>query len=65
MSAEASEMVTIPRTELEALRAELRRLRRVVGREVAGARIQADRGPGDEAPAFTRDQLAQAWGISE
>jgi hypothetical protein len=58
-------MVTIPRTELEALKAELRRLRRVVGREVAGARIQADHGPGDGAPAFTRDQLAQAWGISE
>ena len=58
-------MVTIPRIELESLRAELRRLRRVVGREAAGARIQADREPGDHAPAFTRDQLAQAWGISE
>lgn len=58
-------MVTISRAELEGLRAELRRLRRVLGREAARARIQADRGPGDEAPAFTRDQLAQAWGISE
>jgi hypothetical protein len=57
-------MVTIPRTELEALRAELRRLRRVVGRDVTGARIQADREPGDDAAAFTRDQLARAWGIS-
>jgi hypothetical protein len=65
VSAEASEMVTIPRAELDALRAELRRLRRVVGREVARARIEADRGPGDQAPALTREQLAQAWGISE
>jgi hypothetical protein len=26
---------------------------------------EADSGPGDEAPAFTRGQLADAWGISE
>jgi hypothetical protein len=65
VSAEASEMVSIPRAELDALRAELRRLRRVLGAEVARARIQADGGPGDEAPVFTREQLARAWGISE
>jgi hypothetical protein len=61
----ASEMVTIPRAELDALKAELRRLRRVVGRDVARARIQADRGPSDEAPVFSREQLAEAWGITE
>jgi len=61
----ASEMVTIPRAELDALKAELRRLRRVVGRDVARARIQADRGPADEATVFSREQLAEAWGITE
>ena len=61
MSTEASELVSIPRAEL----AELRRLRREVGRSVARMRIQADPGPGDDAPAFTREQLAEAWGISE
>ena len=61
MSAEASEMVTIPRAELDSLRAEVRRLRREVGRTVAKARIQNDPGPGDDAPAFSRSQLAEAW----
>lgn len=65
MSAEAAETVSIPRVELEALRAELRRLRREVGRGMARARMQADRGPGDESSVFTREQLAEAWGISE
>jgi hypothetical protein len=65
VSIEASEMVSIPRAELDALKAELRRLRREVGRDVARARIQADPGPGDEAPTFTREQLAEVCGISE
>lgn len=65
MNAEASDMVTIPRVELDALKAELRRLRRLVGRDVARARIQADPGPGDKAPVFTREQLAEAWWITE
>ena len=65
MSVEASEMVTIPRAELDSLRAEVRRLRREVGRSEAWARIQADAGPGDDAPTFTRSQLAEAWGITE
>jgi len=65
MSVEASEMISIPRTELDALKAELRRLRREVGRGVAMARIQADPGPGDDALELARDQLAEAWGISE
>jgi hypothetical protein len=60
-----SEMVTIPRAELDALRAELRRLRRVVAQDVAKTHIQADHGPGDDAPVLTRKQLAEAWGISE
>lgn len=65
MSVEASEMVSIPRAELDSLRAEVRRLRREVGRSMARARIQADAGPGDDAPMFTRNQLADAWGITE
>lgn len=65
MSVEASEMVSIPRAELDSLRAELRRLRREVGRGGAMARIQAEPGRGDDAPALTRGQLAEAWGISE
>jgi hypothetical protein len=58
-------MVTIPRAELDALMAELRRLRREVGRGVAKGRIQADPGPSDDTPTFTREELAAAWGISE
>ena len=65
MSAEASDLVSIPRAELDALKAELKRLRREVGRGVAMARIQADLGPGDDAPALTREELAEAWGIGE
>jgi hypothetical protein len=58
-------MVTVPRAELDALKAELRRLRREVGRAVAGARIEADSGPGDAALTVSRSQLAEAWRISE
>ncbi|MBV9094326.1 MAG: hypothetical protein JO132_10685 [Streptosporangiaceae bacterium] len=46
MSAEASGLVSIPRAELDALKAELKRLRREVGRGAAMARIHADPGPG-------------------
>jgi hypothetical protein len=50
VSAEASDLVSIPRAELDALKAELKRLRREVGRGATKARIQADPGPGDDAP---------------
>ena len=65
MSAEASELDNIPRAELDALKAELKRLRREVGRGVAKGNIQADPGPGDDAPTYTREELAEAWGIRE
>ena len=67
MSVEASDMVSISRAELDAMKAELRRLRREVGREVAERRMRADPGPGpdDDAPTFTRDELAAAWGIDD
>ena len=65
MGLDASEMVSIPQGELDALKAEVRRLRREVGRGVAEARIKGDRGPGDGAVTLSRSQLAEAWGISE
>lgn len=65
VSVEASEMVTIPRAELDSLKAEVRRLRREVGRGMARMRIETDPGPRDDAPTFTREQLAEAWGIGE
>ena len=65
MSVEVSEMVSISRAELESLKAEVKRLRREVGRGVARARVEADPGPGDDAPTFTRTQLAEAWGVGE
>jgi len=58
-------MVSIPRAELDALQAELRRLRREIGRGVATTRIRTDPGPSDDTPVLTRGQLAEAWGISE
>jgi hypothetical protein len=65
MSTGANEMVTVPRADLDAMKAELRRLRREVGRAEALAAIRADPGPGpgDTARAFTREELAEAWGI--
>jgi hypothetical protein len=65
MSTEAGEMVTVPRAELDALKAEVRRLRREVGRSLARARMEADPGPGDAALTLSRGELADAWGISE
>jgi hypothetical protein len=65
VTAEASELVTVPRAELDALRAEVRRLRREIGRSVARARMEADPGPGDAAFTLSRSELAEAWGISE
>ena len=65
MTAEVSEMVTVPRAEFDALQAEVRRLRREVGRSMARARIQADPGPGDGSLTMSRSELAEAWGIGE
>ena len=57
MTAHADDMALIPRAELDALRAENRRLRRE-----ALQRIRSDSG---EGRTFTREKLAEAWGISE
>jgi len=65
MSAEPTDMVTVPRAELNSLRAEVRRLRRQLARDEAKTRILADPGPGttDTTATFSRAQLAEAWGI--
>lgn len=62
MTAHAEDMVLVPRAELEALRAENRRLRREAGDREAVRRIRSDSG---EGRTFTREELTEAWGISE
>jgi hypothetical protein len=62
MTADTEDMVSIPRAELDALRAENRRLRREAGNVEALRRIRSDSG---EGRTFTREGLAEAWGISE
>ena len=62
MTAHAEDMVLVPRAELDALRAENRRLRREAGDGEALRRIRSDAG---EGRTFTREELAEAWGISE
>jgi hypothetical protein len=62
MTARAEDMVSIPRAELDALRAENRRLRREAGDAEALRRMRSDSG---EGRTLTREELAEAWGISE
>ena len=62
MSTHAEDMILVPRAELEALRAENRRLRREAGDREALRRIRPGSG---EGRTFTIEQLAEAWGISE
>jgi hypothetical protein len=65
VDADASELVSIPRAELDGLRAELKRLRREAGRRVSRDRIKAGSCRDGDVPALTRAQLAEAWGISD
>jgi hypothetical protein len=58
----AQDMVMVSRAELEALRAENRRLRREAGDREALRRIRSDSG---EGRTFTQEELAEAWGIRE
>jgi hypothetical protein len=62
VTAHAEDMVLISRAELDALRAENRRLRREAGDREALRRIRSDSGQGH---TFTREELAETWGISE
>ena len=62
MNVGSEDMVLIPRAELEALRAENRRLRREAGDAEALRRIRSGTQNGR---TFIREELAEAWGISE
>jgi len=62
VTAHADDMVLIPRAELDALRAENRRLRREAGDREALRRIRSDSGQGR---TFTREELAETWRISQ
>ncbi|MEV4107374.1 hypothetical protein [Nonomuraea sp. NPDC049695] len=57
------EVVTIPRDEYEALKAEVRRLRREVGRQQAMRAIMDNATDPGNVRTFTRDELAAEWGI--
>jgi hypothetical protein len=61
MTAHAEDMVLVSRAGLHALWAENRRLRREAGDREALKRIRSDSG---EGRTFTREGLAEAWGIS-
>lgn len=63
VESEAPDMVTIPRREYEALKAELRQYRRKEGDRIALERIKADPGPGHHEHSYTREQLTEMWGI--
>lgn len=67
MSAEPIDLVTVPRAEIDTLRAEVRRLRRQLAREEARALILTDAGPGptDNSLTLSRAELADAWGIRD
>ena len=62
MPTHAEDMVLVPRAELDALRAENRRLRREAGDREALKRIRSDAG---EGRVLTREELSKAWGTSE
>jgi hypothetical protein len=62
MAAPPEDMVLVPRAELDALRAENRRLHREAGDREALNRIRTDSGDGR---TFTREQLAEAREISD
>jgi hypothetical protein len=64
MSAEPIEMATIPRVELDAMKAELRRLQLAEDRAIALARMKAHARPEPGARTFaSADELAQAMGL--
>jgi hypothetical protein len=60
-----AEMVTIPRAELDAMKAELRRLQDALDDQIAKARILAYPGPGKAGGRTfeTAEELAQAMGL--
>ena len=64
MSADTTETVTVPRAELDELRAEVRRLKRALDDEIAKARILAHRpGQPGERTFSSAEELAQSLGL--
>jgi hypothetical protein len=64
MADEATEMVTIPRAEFDAMKAELRRLRLAEGDRIALARMKAYKpGQPGERTFTTIEELAEAMGL--
>ena len=64
MADESTEMVTIPRAELDALKAEIRRLKLAEGDRIALERMKAHPGPEPGARTFsTAEELAEALGL--
>ncbi len=64
MADEATEMVTIPRAELDALKAEIRRLRLAEGDRIALTRMKAHPSPDPSARRFSSgEELGQAMGV--
>jgi hypothetical protein len=61
---ESTEMVTIPRSELDAMKAELQQLRLELDRNIALARMKAHPRPEANRRKFTAEELAQALGLS-
>jgi hypothetical protein len=57
------EVITIPRDEYEALKAEVRRLRREMGRQQAMRAIMDNAANPGQVRTFTRDELAAERGI--
>lgn len=66
VDAEAPEMVTVPKADWEALKAEVRRYCRDEGRRIALQRMTSCEEPGGPGHvSFTREQLAERLGITE
>ncbi|WP_214326654.1 hypothetical protein [Nonomuraea sediminis] len=56
--------ITIPRDEYEALKAEVRRLRREVGRQQAMRQMMENAHNPGQIRIYTREELAAEWGVS-
>lgn len=60
-----AEMVTIPRAELDAMKAELREYRLAAARAEALRRISTFQGPGTGERLYTAEELAEAWHLRD
>jgi hypothetical protein len=60
---ESTEMVAIPRSDLDAMKAEIQQLRLELDRNIALARMKAHPRPEVDGRKFTAEELAQALGL--